>query len=170
MKSWLLGIGGLSLIAACVPATQGGFWKEGMTYQQDHSAFTDCELDALRQVPRETAVRSLPGYMTPIQVSPISTQCYGTGAYSTCTTTGGTATGGQLIGGGVETFDPNVALRNQVIEQCLMRKGYDLVQFPTCTSEQARTAISTRSIRRPERERVVCVTADKSGFVLRPSS
>jgi hypothetical protein len=165
MKRWMVGIFSVLIVAACVPATQEGYWREGMTYQQRQSDFTDCEVEALRKVPRETAVRSTPGYVTPVQVSPISTQCFGTGAYRTCTTTGGTVSGGQVIGGGVQSYDPNTALRDQVTEQCLIRKRYELLSFPTCTSEQAKRAISARSIRLPAKEGVICVTADRSGFV-----
>lgn len=170
MKGGFFGFSALFMLAGCVPATQEGFWREGSSYQQNSSDYTDCELDALRQVPRETAIRSTPGYVTPVQVSPISTQCFGSGAYRTCTTTGGTVSGGQVIGGGVQSYDPNTALRNQVTEQCLMRKGYEPVQFPTCTSKQAETAISRQSMNFPAIERIMCVTADRSGWVLRPTS
>lgn len=169
-KGGVFSISALLMVVGCVPATQEGFWKTGSNYQQTSSDYTDCELDALRQVPRETAVQSTPSYVTPVQVSPIYSQCFGSGAYRTCTTTGGTVSGGQVIGGGVQSYDPNTALRAQVTEQCLMRKGFEPVQFPTCTSQQAETAISRLSMNYPAIERILCVTADRSGWVLRPTN
>ena len=163
----------LQLLTACEPATQHGYWREGVSYQNVKSERTDCEVSALNTVPRETAVRAVPGYVTPIQVSPISTQCYGNGNYRACTTSGGAVTGGQVIGGGVYSYDQNAALRAQVTDQCLVKKGYQKVVFPTCTSEQAKRAVTSSQL--PAFDKVDCVVNDASAeqrndikFVLRP--
>jgi hypothetical protein len=163
----------MSLLTACAPTTQHGHWREGVSYQKVKSDRTDCAVSALNTVPRETAVRTVPGYVTPIQVSPISTQCYGNGNFGACTTSGGVVTGGQVIGGGVYTYDQNAALREQVTDQCLAKKGYQKVVFPTCTSEQAKKAVISSQL--PAIDKVECVVSDTSAeqrsnikFVLKP--
>jgi hypothetical protein len=167
-----VGLGFLGFfLVGCVPTTQEGLWLEGSTRAQTQSDETDCQLEALRKVPRETAVTSVPGYYTPMSVSPISTQCFGNGAYRSCTTTGGTVSGGQLIGGGVQTYDPNSALRRQVAEQCLTAKGYEGTSFPTCTPEQVKSGTQkgfTGDYKFPSKEKVLCVNADRSLIVLKP--
>ena len=150
----------IQFLTACAPATQHGYWREGVSYQNLKSDRTDCEISALNTVPRETAVRTVPSYVSPIQMSPISTQCYGYGDYGTCTTTGGLVTGGQLIGGGVYTYDQNAALREQVFDQCLRKKGYQKLVFPTCTSEQNQGAITSSKL--PAFDKIECIVNDKS--------
>jgi hypothetical protein len=160
MKTLRLGVIVFPLLAGCVPQTQDGFWREGVSYQKMKSDRTDCSVAALKSVPREEAVQSVPSYVMPTQVSPITTQCYGYGTYGSCTTTGGVVSGGQVIGGGVFTYDQNETLRNQVVEQCLAKKGYQRVVIPTCTAEQAKQATTSNKL--PKLNDVLCVVHDTS--------
>lgn len=155
------------VLSACVPTSHAIYWKEGPNFAQRQSDFTDCEVEALNKVPNQTAVRSIPGYTTPIQVSPSSTQCYGYGNYASCNSSGSTVTGGQVIGGGVETYDANLGLRDRVGRQCLSRRGYTLVTLPVCTTAQLKGGLRSNSGKLPQVSKVACLSADKSAYVLK---
>ena len=173
MKTLRLGVIVFPLLAGCVPQTQDGFWREGVSYQKMKSDRTDCSVAALKSVPREEAVQSVPGSVMPTQVSPITTQCYGYGAYGSCMTTGGVVSGGQVVGGRVFTYDQNETLRNQVVEQCLAKRGYQRAVIPTCNADQAKQSGTSNKL--PKLNDVLCVVEDASReqrvnlrFVMKP--
>ncbi|SEJ64006.1 hypothetical protein SAMN05421762_2010 [Pseudooceanicola nitratireducens] len=161
-----LAIGIFSMVGACVPTAHSIYWKSGKTYQQRQNDFTNCEVEAVRKVPVAQAVGVTPVYHTPAYTTPIQTSCYGTGYYASCTSTGGQVYGGQTYGGDVYTYDANSDLRDRVAMQCMSNRGYQKITVPVCDAEQKKLAVSAKSGRSPAASQVVCITADKSGYVL----
>jgi hypothetical protein len=135
------------LLAGCTPTAETTYWRDGATGRQWDQAITQCQVQALREVPQSVAVGSTPTYQTPTQTS-----CYTIGNTVQCSTTGG-----QVYGGQVYSYDPNAGLRSRVEAQCMANRGYALVTIPTCTSEQ-RSAGTLRPLsgRLPPFSSVVC--------------
>mgnify|MGYP003631533907 CR=1 FL=1 len=151
---------------ATTPATQTILWADSKSFSQQQSDVTNCQISALREIPRAMAVGTTPTYTTPVYTTPTSTQCYGGGYYATCTSTGGNVSGGQTYGGQVYSYDANSKLRDQVAAQCVANKGYQLLTYPTCTDEMIAQGVTSFSGVRPKAVSVGCVLADKTGAVL----
>lgn len=135
------------ILSGCTPTAQQTYWRDGATGRQWDQAVTQCQVQALRQVPQSVAVGTTPTYRTPTQ-----TNCYAVGNMVQCATTGG-----QVYGGQVYSYDPNTNLRSRVEAQCMANRGYSLVTIPTCTSEQRASGTLRRvSGRLPPLRSVVC--------------
>lgn len=167
MRRLWMSIACAALLGACAPTVQSLWWKEGAgTSRAD--ILTDCEVEALSRVPRDTAIATTPVTVTPRIVVPPKTVCETVDGKEVCTTTPGYSHGGQVIGGQTYTYDRNDDLRERVLAQCMAREGFTRVQFPTCTTEDRRLGVTLASSGRlPPAERVLCVSVDPAGWVLR---
>jgi hypothetical protein len=130
-------------------------YKPGSTGSQRLVALTNCETEALARVPRAMATEMTPRYTTPSNV-----QCYDYGYTVSCQ-----QYGGQTFGGDVYSYDANQELRDRVTAQCLAQKGYQVIELPQCSSEQAKRAISSANTKQPTSDQIECVV--EGGYVLR---
>lgn len=129
-----------ALTAACVVQTQSEtlIWREGVDFSTRQNDYTNCEVASLQQVPRAIATAQTPIVRTPqTTFSPATTRCYGAGNMVNCTTTPAIVSGGQVSGGQIYSYDANGDLRQRVLEQCMINKGYQLVTLPPCTKLEA---------------------------------
>lgn len=118
----------LALAASCVPTApiMYGYRPDTTIAQKDKDGF-DCQLQAAREVPVNSQIRTTPSYVTPMQ-----TNCYGTSCYTT---------GGQVIGGNTYSYDANAALRNEYFARCMVSRGYQFTQQPLCSKDQVTDAL-----------------------------
>lgn len=139
------------LVVGCAPTTEQLYWRAGASPSAVSRAKTECQVQALRAAPPSNQTRSTPTYTTPAYTS-----CYNYGYGNVqCTTTGG-----QTYGGQVYTYDANADLRIRVERQCMADRGYQLLEFPRCTSEQAAAGLRAVPSRMPDAARIACVTED----------
>jgi hypothetical protein len=144
----------LLLLSGCVTDTV--WYKEGANPAAVNSAATDCAVEAANRVPQNTQVGVTPTYSTPVQ-----TYCNNTG-YGTVSCT---SYGGDVYGGNVYSYDANQGLRNQVMEQCMARRGYALLSLPVCSPDQAAKAKLSAS-RLPAISETSCLVQTGSGYVV----
>lgn len=143
-------------VSGCVSEPITTSWREGAAISQVSEAQTNCQVQALNQVPRALSTTTTPVHRTPSNV-----QCSTYGNYTSCHDYGG-----QVYGGHQVTQDVNASLRAQVTQQCLAKKGISVISFPACTSEQKKGGvISSRTGRFPPAANVLCLTDE--GYVLR---
>jgi hypothetical protein len=143
-------------VTGCVPGPITTSWRDGAAFSQVNEAQTNCQVQALNQVPRALSTTTTPIYRTPSNI-----QCTTYGNNTSCRDYGG-----QVYGGDQVTQDVNASLRVQVTQQCLAKKGISVLSFPTCTTEQKKGGIiSSRTGRFPPAANVLCL-ADE-GYVLR---
>lgn len=144
----------LMLVCGCVTDTV--WYKEGANPNAVNSAATDCAVEAANRVPQNTQIGVTPSYSTPIQ-----TYCNNTG-YGTVSCT---SYGGDVYGGDVYSYDANLGLRNDVMAQCMARRGYTAVSLPVCSADQAATAKVAGS-RLPAISETSCLVQTNSGYVI----
>lgn len=148
----------LAATAACAaPSTQVGavYWKDEVSADQRRADHTSCEVAALQAAPRALSSTPNPTYRVPDNV-----QCTQVGNYTNCYNYGG-----QVIGGGTTTTDYNQDLRDRVQDQCMASRGYSLRQFRSCTAEDVKTGVISKSSGiYPRATLVRCLTPD--GYVL----
>ena len=145
---------GLGGCVATGPTTVA--WREGATGPQASFAQTDCLIEAANRVPE--SVRT---YTTPVYSTPSNVQCSTIGNYVSCQ-----EYGGQVYGGQTQAYDANADLRMAAATQCLAKKGFSVVEFPACTSEQAKQGLVSFSTGKlPSASAVLC--AADGGFVLK---
>gem|GEM_PF-1829409 len=157
--------GAAVLLYSCAATPQQLYWKTGISYAQQQSAVTSCEVKALQAVPRALATATTPSYTTPVYLTPFTTNCHQYGYGTSCTTTGGNVYGGHTYGGQTYTYDANAGLRERVIRQCLADQGYHRITLPVCSKSQATNAISLMAGELPFASTVRCITKDKSAYV-----
>ena len=73
--------------------------------------------------------------------------------------------GGQTYGGQQYSYDANSDLRYRVILQCLQKKGYQVIDLPSCDSEQSKRAVSSSGQKQPTYDKIECVV--QGGYVLK---
>lgn len=156
MRYNLVGCTALAL-CGCMVATEPyqAVWRQGSTGAQRADVITQCQVQALQQVPRALATASTPVYRVPSNVV-----CTGYGYSVSCFDYGG-----QVYGGQTYTQDANEELRTRVTTQCLANRGYQVLSMPRCTAEQAKKGAISRQSRLPAAEAVLCLTDD--GYVLK---
>ncbi|GLQ26551.1 hypothetical protein [Sulfitobacter pacificus] len=137
-----------ALLLACAPLET--YYKPGASVATLNRDTTACEVSALRNVPVSYQVRRKP----PIFV-PGNRSC---DAEGNCT-----GHHGYYISGGVESYDPNLALRNRVEVQCMADKGYAPVSIPPCPDSIARSTPAAATTKLPQLTDKSCVIRNKSG-------
>lgn len=136
-------------LSACAPQVTEGYWQDGAAVSRIDQSFTQCQVEALRDVPQSVAVGTQPSYTTPVQ-----TNCYNTGYSAQCS-----STGGQIIGGQTYSYDPNAGLRNRVEAQCMANRGFSLVSLLVCTATQRNSgALRGFSGNLPPLQTVACIS------------
>lgn len=108
MRTLVVAIAGVLLSGCAAPLL---FDKPGVAPGEGQGDVTDCQVEALKRVPPNNQLRTIPG-------GPVTTyaSCYG----ASCTAT---SYGGQARH---YTVDANARLRQQAMIQCMMEKGYTL--------------------------------------------
>ena len=148
----------LLILAGCVPTTHDVFWRENASPNRRQNDYTDCQVEAVNRVPASTQIG-----VTPTYVTPVSTTCYGSGYSTYCS-----STGGQIYGGNVYSYDANAGVRANVMQQCMARRGYQLISFPSCTTAQQEIGVIPRGTNPlPPASSILCLT--DTGWVLNES-
>ncbi len=162
-------------MTGCLETPEPGIfaYRPNTTNGQKVEASTQCKVLAVQQVPVNTQIATTPTYTTPVLASPTYTSCsgssYGGGSYTNyaanCTTTGGGMTGGQTYGGQVYSYDANQDLRHSVYDQCMRKKGFEIIQTKSCISTQIPEGLSASlsdKVIRPEGK--FCTVPFDGGF------
>ncbi|MDF3413697.1 hypothetical protein HKX54_04445 [Sulfitobacter sp. M57] len=138
----------ITLLVACAPLET--YYKPGASVTTLNRDTTTCEVNALKDVPVSFQIRRNPPVFVPGNRS--------------CDADGNcTGHHGYYIDGGVESYDPNVALRNRVETQCMADKGYAPVSIPPCPDSIARATPAAATTRLPALTKKSCVIRNKSG-------
>ncbi|SNY90693.1 hypothetical protein SAMN04515647_0865 [Cohaesibacter sp. ES.047] len=132
-------------LSGCVTQTDY-MYKPNTSYGTKADALLECKLQGAQRVPSNTRVGS-----TPVYVTPATTYC--SGGYCN-------SYGGQVTGGDVYTYDANQELRDDLINQCLRRKGYTVTQVPVCRGKTVERPVSTDRIQDPKQGQ--CVVSTKT--------
>ncbi|WP_170557029.1 hypothetical protein [Ruegeria atlantica] len=118
MKSVLHLLLPLTVLSAC-SGPLSLYYREGESVSRAQSETTQCQVQAVNQVPVANQVRQSPPTYWPGR-----TYCDGRGH---CYRSPGWWQPGQVY-----TVDVNEGLRNQVEAQCMAKKGYRPVSLPPC--------------------------------------
>lgn len=119
-----------AVLAGCAPEQQFLVHKEGSSPQSRQRVVLDCSVYAMQQVPRAMATQVTPGYS-----SPGTMYCNTVGTMTSCNRIGGVNIAPSAV-----TYDANQNLRDQVTDQCLRDKGYNLYPRPVCVTEKDKRA------------------------------
>lgn len=111
MRIWAV-IGMFTALTACAAPLL--FDKPGVPPGAGQGDLTDCQVEALNKVPNNMRTEVLPGYPGTTYVDCIGGSCV-------ANTVGGVAPSTYSV-------DTNARLRQQVLIQCMARKGYTLRQ------------------------------------------
>lgn len=76
---------------------------------------------------------------TPTYTTPTQTSCYNNGYSVQCNTTGG-----QTYGGDTYSFDANKKLRSEFYAQCMIDKGWSVVNVPNCDPKKVPEALKSK--------------------------
>lgn len=149
-------------LCACATPEPATFAYRANTSNSDKAMDdVDCQIEATNRVAPNVQLATTPTYITPTYFTPMTTSCYG----GICTTTGGQIQGGQTYGGETYSYDANSQLRESAVDQCMMRKGYQLISSRTCTASEAQVtpAVSPSAmIVRPSG--TFCVAQSSTGY------
>ncbi|GGL52465.1 hypothetical protein [Wenxinia marina] len=119
----------LALAACMPPRPDPSLWyRAGADPARMERALTACEVDAAREVPANTQIRTTPEFTTP-QRTRCRTSITGE---EICRTTGG-----DTIGGDIVSYDSNAGLRTRVVAACMQDQGYARITLPRCSDEAA---------------------------------
>lgn len=103
-------------------------YKAGATRVDKQAALDACKIDSFQRIPQSVVSETNGGYYNPghLQCSTVgtSTNCYRVGAVNIPATT--------------NTYDVNEGLRGRFIAQCLVNKGYSVVDLPACPTPEAK--------------------------------
>ncbi|MDT8326889.1 MAG: hypothetical protein RQ750_05800 [Roseovarius sp.] len=137
----------LVLLAACAPLDI--YYKEGADVAQSEINLTQCQVSALKEVPRDIRTRYIPARYAP---------------YTHCNAGGYCRTHYRMISPPrSETYDANASLRDKRVGQCMAMAGYRPVSLPQCDPEttQQTTLRATKTL--PPLSQKTCVIRLKSG-------
>lgn len=143
----------ITAVTGCMETSM--WYREGVSPMKVNSDSTDCQVAAAQRVPVNSQLGQTPVYYTPVQ-----TQCYGYGSSVSCT-----QTGGQSYGGNVYSYDANAGLRSRVTQQCMMNKGYQLINIRKCEDKDLKGGIRSYSVL-PQLTPNSCYVNAPSGTVL----
>lgn len=139
---------GLALLAACAPLET--YYKAGASVATVNRDTTACEVSALQKVPQVLQIRRKPPRFIP--------------GRRVCDAAGNCTTApGYYIDGGVESYDPNLGLRQRVELQCMADKGYTPVSIPPCPDSVAKAAPPAATTRLPTLKEGSCVIRNRDG-------
>lgn len=146
----------LRLILAAVVLTLSGclplstYYKTGVPVAQLQSDTTACEINALRDVPVATRIKTTPPrYIPPRKFCKPDGSCV--------------QKGGHWIEGEVYSYDANKSLRGRAKAQCMAAKGYRPVEIPPCPDRIARSVPPAATKTLPTLTPSSCVIRNKGG-------
>jgi hypothetical protein len=136
------------ILSACAPLKT--YYKPGATVSALNRDTTACEVKALHEVPQVFLIRRLPPrYIPGRRKCDAAGKCF--------------ERPGFYVDGGVESYDPNVGLRNRVERQCMADKGYAPVSIPLCPENVAKAAPAGVTTRLPNLRETSCVIRNSDG-------
>ncbi len=137
----------LVLLGACAPLSI--YYKEGADVVQSEINLTQCQVSALKEVPRDIRTRYVPARYAP---------------YTHCNAAGYCSTHYRMISPArTETYDANARLRVKVVDQCMAMVGYRPVALPQCNAETTRKTALTATKTLPPLTPKSCAIRLKSG-------
>ena len=146
-KTALIIWGGVAL-AACAPLNT--YYKPGATVAMVERQTTQCQVDALAQVPVVLqTVRTSPRFIPPRRVCRSDGRC--------------TSRAGYFEPGQTYTVDPSADLRKRVETQCMADAGFAPVSIPQCPAGIAKAAPQGRTTALPALTDNACVIRNDDG-------
>ena len=137
-------------LAACGPLSM--YYREGENVSKLQAETTQCQVQALKQVPVANQVRQSPPTYWPGR-----TYCDGRGS---CYRTGGWWEPGRIY-----TVDVNQSLRDTVEAQCMAQKGFRPVSLPPCKQSVKNRVPAARTTTLPPLSEASCfVKFDDGSF------
>ncbi|MEM1074503.1 MAG: hypothetical protein AAF665_04970 [Pseudomonadota bacterium] len=119
MRAWVFKIAMISVLAGCGPVPL--YYKTNASVSRLHSDLLSCEVSALKDAPVATQVRQGPPRYVP--------------ARHYCRSDGHChSSGGYFVHGAIYSVDVNARLRNDLEQQCMGAKGYQLLELPRCSN------------------------------------
>ncbi|KIN60973.1 hypothetical protein Z945_1956 [Sulfitobacter noctilucae] len=138
----------LITLTACAPLET--YYKPGASVAAVNRDTTACAVQALEDVPQVMQIiRKPPRFIPGRRVCDADGNCKQKPGY--------------YIDGGVESYDPNVALRQRVERQCMADKGYAPVSIPPCPDRVAKAAPLAATTRLPQLNEGSCVIRNGDG-------
>ncbi len=134
------------VLSACAPTAL--YYKSGVTPAKQDRDLTNCQVQALSDVPVNTQTRRTPRRSVPVQRCNAAGECVTYIEY----------TGGHLV-----SYDANKPLRKKVAAQCMLDKRYQQISLPRCTPAQLQTLGSTLPAKSPPLTANSCILRSKSG-------
>lgn len=142
----LLGFVGL---AAC-DTSLSTFYKPGAAVTRLQTDQTNCEVQALKDVPVANQVRQrAPMYFPGRHYCDASGRCWTSPGY--------------WVDGGIYTVDVNTDLRQRVLAQCMARKGYQPVTIPACSPQVKQAVPAAQTAKLPQLTQNSCVIRYEDG-------
>lgn len=134
MRTYVLPLVFMGFAAGCTPLSL--FYKEGAPVQRLNTDLAECKLQGLRNVPVDQDTRFIPGTETP------KTICDANGLCQTVWV--------QITPDKIETYDANEGLREDYVEACMGKQGYQPVSLPACNDAVVRaTRLSATKVLPP---------------------
>lgn len=121
----MVALGAVLALIGCAPQISTVAWKPGTTSEARQADIDDCQIAAMKDVPKDVRTDYDPGFSSPGTV-----QCNTIGTSTYCNTVGAVN-----IPGSVSQYDANSPLRTRVADRCLRAKGYEIFQLPKCLTQ-----------------------------------
>lgn len=135
------------LLGACAPLSI--YYKEGADVAQSEINLTQCQVSALKEVPRDLRSRYIPARYAP---------------YTHCNAAGYCSTHYRMISPPrTETYDASAKLRDKVVGQCMAMVGYRPVSLSACDAETTRKTALAATKTLPPLTPKSCAIRLKSG-------
>jgi len=148
MRKTALIIWGSVALAACAPLNT--YYKPGATVAMVERQTTQCQVDALAQVPVALqTVRTPPRFIPPRRVCRSDGRC--------------TSRAGYFEPGQTYTVDPSADLRKRVETQCMADAGFAPVSIPQCPAGIANAVPQGRTTALPALTENACVIRNGDG-------
>lgn len=148
MHRQLLPLTALAVLVSCQTGPVDVLYKEGSTRTERQTAYDQCFIQSLKDVPQNMVTEVTGGYSVPGVV--------------TCDTDGGNTVCGEV--GGYTTpvesysYDTNEKLRARLVSRCLADKGYGMIERPLCKTREERAAFAMLSAQ-PNAADIACVSS-----------
>lgn len=134
-------------LAGCLPTNV--YYREGAPVSGVERDRTQCDVNALREVPVRTLTRYIPPTYSYRQI------CNGTGACRTIRVV--------VSPGRWERYDANEGLRARVAKQCMADQGYQKVSLKPCPPEVVEATVITATRVQPPLTENSCAIRIKGG-------
>ncbi len=116
MRRCVLAVLCAGLVAGCVPLSL--FYKEGTSVQRLNTDLSECKLQGLKALPVDQDTRFIPGTQTPKTLCDANGHCHTVWV--------------QITPDKIETYDANENAREDYVEACMGKSGYQPVRLPAC--------------------------------------